>query len=49
MEAGRQSRLDLFKRGFNLPGRVGRDDALRLGVQQAAAARREAVVKKDVR
>ena len=34
---------------YDLVGRVGRDDTLRVSVEQALAARCEAVVKKDVR
>ena len=48
MEAGRQSRLDLFERELDLVGRAGHDDAFGVREEQAAAGRSEAVVKKDV-
>ena len=42
-------RFDLVERAHHLLGRVGRNDALGIGIEQAAAALRQAVVKQNTR
>ena len=49
VQPARQPRGDLVERGIDLLRRVSGDDPLGLGIEQAPAARRQAVVEKDVR
>ena len=49
MRPAREPGRDLVELGFDLFRRIGRNDPLRLGIEQAPAARRQTVVEKDVR
>ena len=49
MEPTREPRRDLVEGSFNLVRRVSRNDKLRLGIEQAPAARRQTVIEKNVR
>ena len=49
MESARQPRRDPVESRINLARRVSGDDQLRFGIEQASAARRQAVVEQDIR